>query len=140
MHSFRPRPTFAAWRELIHFSKWLLLGNLCAFVYGRSSTFIMGKTSGEHTIGLFTLSTDIAGIVTTNILMPLRKAILPGYAKLANDAERLRDVFVDIFAVVFLVSAPQTLGIGVVAEPVVSWRARCSETSEFPQNTNSRNA
>jgi O-antigen/teichoic acid export membrane protein len=119
MHRYRPRLTFAGWGELIHFSKWLLLGNLCAFISGRSSTFILGKISGEHAIGVFTLSEEIAGLVSTNLLMPLRRAILPGYAKLANDVERLHEVFLDIFAVVFLVSAPLTLGIGVVADPLV---------------------
>jgi PST family polysaccharide transporter len=70
-------------------------------------------------VGVFTLSGEIAGIVTGNLLMPLRRAILPGYAKLATDVERLRDLFVDIFGVVFLVSAPLTLGIGLVASPLV---------------------
>ena len=119
MHKYRPRITFAGWRELMHFSKWLLLGNLCGFIWGRSSTFILGKISGEHAIGVFTLSEEIAGLVSTNLLMPLRRAILPGYAKLANDVERLHEVFLDIFALVFLVSAPLTLGIGVVADPLV---------------------
>jgi lipopolysaccharide exporter len=119
MHKYRPRITFAEWHFLIHFSKWLLLGNLFGFISNRSSTFILGKISGGEAIGVFTISEDIAGIVTTNLLMPLRRAILPGYAKLANDVERLHDTFVDIFAVVFLVSAPLTLGIGLVADPLV---------------------
>ncbi len=119
MHKYRPRITFAGWRDLIHFSKWLLLGNLCGFVYARGSTLIVGKISGEHALGVLTIAEDIAAIVTTNLLMPLRRAILPGYAKLANDGERLHDIFVDIFAVVFLVSAPLTLGIAVVADPLV---------------------
>ena len=35
--------------------------------------------------------------------------------------ERLHDIFVDIVAIVFLVSAPLTLGIGIVAESWSSW-------------------
>ncbi len=119
MHPYRPRISFDRWRDLMHFSKWLLIGNLCGFIYGRSSTFILGKISGASAVGVFTLSGEIAGIATTNLLMPLRRAILPGYAKLATDVERLHDVFVDIFGVVFLVSAPLTLGIGLVANPLV---------------------
>ena len=70
-------------------------------------------------LGVFSISEDIAGIVMANLMMPLRRAILPGYAKLSDNIERLRDVFVDIVAIVFLVSAPLTLGIGVVADPLV---------------------
>jgi O-antigen/teichoic acid export membrane protein len=119
MHNYRPRISVDGWRDLMHFSKWLLIGNLCAFIYGRGSTFILGKISGAGAVGVFTLSGEIAGIATTNLLMPLRRAILPGYAKLATDATRLHDVFVDIFSLVFLVSAPLTLGIGLVADPLV---------------------
>jgi O-antigen/teichoic acid export membrane protein len=119
MHTYRPRISFDSWRDLLHFSKWLLIGNLCAFIYGRSSTFVLGKISGAGAVGVFTLSGEIAGIATANLLMPLRRAILPGYAKLATDVERLHDIFVDIFGVVFLVGAPLTLGIGLVANPLV---------------------
>ena len=103
MHQYRPRITFDGWRDLIHFSKWLLLGNLSIFISYRSSTFILGKILGEHAVGIFSTSGDIAGIISNNLFMPLRRAIYPGYAKLATDVERLHDMFVDIFAVVFLV-------------------------------------
>jgi O-antigen/teichoic acid export membrane protein len=119
MHSYRPRIAFEGWHDLMHFSKWLLIGNLCGFIYNRGSAFILGKMSGAAAVGVFTLSGEIAGIATANLLMPLRRAILPGYAKLATDVDRLHDIFVDIFAVVFLVSAPLTLGIGLVADPLV---------------------
>ncbi len=119
MHNYRPRISFEGWHDLMHFSKWLLIGNLCGFIYGRSSTFVLAKISGASAVGVFTLSGEIASIVTANLLMPLRRAILPGYAKLAPDIERLHDTYVDIFALVFLVSAPLTLGIGLVADPLV---------------------
>ena len=119
MHQYRPRITVDGWRDLIHFSKWLLLGNLSIFISNRSSTFILGKILGEHAVGVFSISGDIAGIISNNLFMPLRRAIYPGYAKLATDVERLHDMFVDIFAVVFLVGAPLTLGIGLVANPLV---------------------
>ena len=119
MHNYRPRISFEGWHGLIHFSKWLLIGNLCGFIYNRGSTFILGKISGASAVGVFTLSGEIAGIASANLLMPLRRAILPGYAKLANDVERLHDMFVDIFAITFLVGAPLTLGIGLVANPLV---------------------
>src|SRR5215469_473746 len=38
---------------------------------------------------------------------------------LSDNIERLHDIFVDIVAIVVLVSAPLTLGIGVVADPLV---------------------
>ena len=94
MHRYRPRISFDGWHGLLHFSKWLLIGNLCAFIYGRSSTFVLGKISGASAVGVFTLSGEIAGIATANLLMPLRRAILPGYAKqvLVDDGVTLTEL------------------------------------------------
>lgn len=119
MHSYRPRISFAGWRDLLHFSKWLVFGNVCDFVFGRSSTFIIGKISGEQAIGIINLASEITGIVTGTFLSPLRRAMFPGYSKFSHDVGQLQASFVDVTAVMFLVGAPLTLGIGVVADPLV---------------------
>src|SRR3954467_447282 len=66
MHSYRPRISFAEWRHLIHFSKWLMLANLCIFISSRAITFIIsaicaidaakqsdGRMTGEPLAGTF---------------------------------------------------------------------------------------
>ena len=60
MHSYRPRIAFDGWHDLIHFSKWLLLGNLSVFIIGRSSTFI-----GSHQRG--TVMPDSFAVLPANL-------------------------------------------------------------------------
>ncbi|MGI9508589.1 MAG: oligosaccharide flippase family protein, partial [Geminicoccaceae bacterium] len=57
---------------------------------------------------------------TTELMAPIRRALLPGYAKLAGQSERLRAAFVDVFGLTLWIGAPIAVGIGLVAEPLVS--------------------
>lgn len=119
MHHYRPRLSLAHWREIMHFSKWLTLSNISAFALSRTNTFVVGRMVGPQALGIYSIADEIAGLVVSNLLAPLRRAIFPGYAKVAEDSESLRRAFVDVFALVVLVTAPLTLGIGLVADPLV---------------------
>ena len=119
MHSYRPRVSFTEWRGLLQFSKWLMLANLCIFISSRAITFIISAISGTGALGVFLISTEIAYQVNSNLLAPMRRALFPGYSKVAADLGRLQFIFLDISALVFLIGTPLTLGIGLVANPLV---------------------
>jgi O-antigen/teichoic acid export membrane protein len=119
MCSYRPRLCLGAWRELIHFSKWLLLNNILYFAYHRVDTFVLGRFMGAQPLGLFRMAHEIANLPTTEMVAPIRAAILPGYAKLASDQERLRASFAATFGSIVMVAAPVAVGIGLTADPLV---------------------
>ena len=119
MHSFRPRWSLVRWREIMNFSKWLVLNNILIFANRRSDSLIVGKILGAATLGLYTLAYEIATMATSELLAPIRRALLPGYAKLAHDPEALRRSFVDGLALIMMIAAPVAIGIGLVADPMV---------------------
>jgi lipopolysaccharide exporter len=119
MCSYRPRPCLAAWRELIRFSKWLLLNNILYFAYHRVDTFVIGRFVGAQPLGLFRMAHEIASLPTTEMVAPIRAAILPGYAKLASDQERLRASFAATFGTIVMMAVPVAVGIGLTADPLV---------------------
>src|SRR3546814_1471271 len=59
MHSFRPRLSLAAGREIMHFSKWILVTGLVTLVNRRGGTLLIAKfldaRSEEHTSELQSL-------------------------------------------------------------------------------------
>jgi PST family polysaccharide transporter len=119
MHPFRPRWSFARWREVMNFSKWLVLNNILIFASGRGDSLIVGKILGAATLGLYTVAYEIATMATSELVAPIRRALLPGYAKLAHDPEALRRSFVDGFALIVMIATPIAVGIGLVADPLV---------------------
>ncbi|MDH3661629.1 MAG: oligosaccharide flippase family protein, partial [Alphaproteobacteria bacterium] len=119
MHAYRPRFTLERWRELFAFTKWLLLHNILSFFRNRADRLVIGKMLGAVTLGVYTLAYDLANLATTELMAPIRRALLPGYAKLVAEPERLRAMFIDVFGLTMWIGAPIAIGIGLVAEPTV---------------------
>ncbi len=119
LHSFRPRFSLSAWHDVFHFSKWLLAGNLLNFLYIRSDTFILGKLTSTATLGVYSIAYEIANLATTELVAPIRRAIFPGYSKLAGDRDSLRQAFIDVMALTLMLATPLAVGIGLTASPAV---------------------
>jgi lipopolysaccharide exporter len=119
MCTYRPRLSLSVWRELIHFSKWVLLNNILYFAYHRVDTLVIGRFVGAHPLGLFRMAHEIASLPTTEMVAPIRAAILPGYAKLAADPDRLRASFAATFGTIVMLAVPVALGIALTADPLV---------------------
>lgn len=119
LHPFRPRFSFAAAQDLIHFSKWLLLNNILIFLNNRGTDFIIGRISGAQALGIYAIAYEMANLPTTELVFPISRAIFPGYARLASDPEKLREAFLQVLGILALLTIPAGAGIGLVAEPFV---------------------
>ncbi len=119
MHPYRPTLTLSRWRETLSFSVWLLFANILGSLYRRADTFLISKLAGAVPLGVYSIAHEISSLPTSELVAPVRRAILPGYAKMAREPERLRATFVDGFALIFLFSTPIAAGIGLTADPLV---------------------
>ena len=116
MHPYRPRIALSAWRELFHFSKWLLLNNAIYVLRHRSADFIIAKIAGARQLGVFTLSYEISSLATTELAAPIDRAILPGYARMSTNLEALRDGYFSVIGMIALIGVPAAIGIAATAE------------------------
>lgn len=119
LHPYRPRPSLAAAAELFHFSKWLLLNNVLIFLNNRGTDFVIGKLSGARSLGLYSMAYELANLPTTELVYPISRAVFPGYSRLAGDLAQLRAAFLQVIALVALLTIPAGALIGLVAEPLV---------------------
>ncbi len=119
MHPYRPRLSLARWREIMHFSKWLLVNNILVFLNRQSDGLIVGKVLGTASLGFYSIAYEITALATSEVVLPIRRALLPGYAKLAHDSDALRKSYIDGLALILLLAAPAAAGIGLVADPLV---------------------
>jgi O-antigen/teichoic acid export membrane protein len=119
MHPYRPRLSLAEWRELFAFTKWLLLQNMLFFLKTRIDRIVIGKVLGATTLGLYTIAFDFANLVTSELMAPIRRALLPGFARLAAERERTRAMFLEVFGLTLWLGAPIAIGIGLLALPLV---------------------
>ncbi len=119
VHPFRPRFSLAAWQQLVHFSKWLLINNILIFLNYRAVDLVIGKLAGSRALGLYTLADEIATLPTTEIVAPINRAIFPGYSKIANEVLRLREGFLKVIGMIALIALPAAMGLAATAELIV---------------------
>ena len=119
MQPFRPRFSLAASKELFSFSSWLLLNNILGATLANISLFFIGRVNGPQALGLYTVGHEIAFLPSTELIAPINRAVLPGYARMATNIETLREGFVEIIAVILIVALPASFGLAAIAEPLV---------------------
>ncbi|MGH0038578.1 MAG: lipopolysaccharide biosynthesis protein [Myxococcota bacterium] len=119
MHPYRPRPSLAVWRELYHFSKWLVIKNMVQLLTQRSADFVIGRIAGIRALGLFNVSYEIAYLPSSELAAPLNRAIFPGYAKHAEDRQALGRGMLEVVGMVALVILPAGAGLMATADYVV---------------------
>jgi len=119
MHPYRPRMSLARARELIRFSKWMLLSNVFTFMGTRAPDFFLGKLYGARSVGLFSVSFEVAMLPTTELIAPINRVALPGYSRMRNTEGGIQRGFLDVIALIALIALPSAVGIAATADVVV---------------------
>ena len=117
MHPYRPRFDLSKAGELFKFSKWLLVNEYLVFAAKNIDRFLIGRFLDAASLGVYSLAKEIATLMSSELVLPITRAIYPGYAKISHDPERLKEMFLHTLGLVFLFSWPMAFGIAAVAEP-----------------------
>ena len=118
-HPFRPKFSMAASHDLMHFSKWMVASNLVSFLRERPAEFIIGRTSGPQTLGIFSIATQVASMPSTELVAPINRALLPAYSRLANDPAALGRQYISVMGVISLLAVPAVAGLAATAPFVI---------------------
>jgi O-antigen/teichoic acid export membrane protein len=120
VHPYRPRFSLAARADLFQFSKWLLINNVLNFLRERISDVLIGRGSGARALGLYNISYEVANLPTTELVMPINRAVFPAYASMSGDATALRYGFASVIGVIALFAVPAGAGIAALADPLTA--------------------
>jgi len=116
---YRPRLSRAGLPEIFRFSRWMLLQNVLQGLTDRASTLAIGRLAGAEALAKYNVAYEIANLATTELAAPIRRAMLPGFARMAGDLRTLRDAFVRTAGVIVLVGLPIPIGIALTAPRIV---------------------
>ena len=113
MHPYRPRFSLAEARNMWSFSTWLLVSQVGSFLSRKTDQFIIGGAIGSTALGNYHVATEIATMPTSELVMPMRRALFPTLSMLQQDPAAFRTATLHTFgglaAVCFL------LGFGLFA-------------------------
>lgn len=119
VHSYRPRFSLEAAGQLFGFSKWMLVLNLVNYVKERSHDWVIGRTAGAASLGIYNISLELASLPSTELAAPINRAILPAYVQIASDRVRLSREYLDVMAMITLLALPAISGLAATADLVV---------------------
>ncbi len=119
LHPFRPRLTLASTRSLLSFSSWTLVASAVSTLRLRLSHFALGRIGGASSLGTFAMASEIATLPTTELVMPINRAVFPAYSKIAGDAVALKRGYLGVLGVVALAVVPAAIGLIAVAPVAV---------------------
>ncbi len=115
----RPRFSLATASEMLHFSKWLMMQNVLAFLKERSASFFIGRVAGPAALGSFSVSAEIASMPGTELVAPINRAILPAYVRLASDQAALGREYLSVMGGIALIAVPAVAGVALTAPFIV---------------------
>jgi O-antigen/teichoic acid export membrane protein len=119
MHPFRPRPSLGAFRRLFGFTKWMLARNVLQELNNYAAPLIVGRLVNVGALAYFSLARELAGVATTDLQAPIRRALFPGYAAMNDNPPALKRAYLDSVAMMVLLGLPIPVGLAVAASEVV---------------------
>jgi O-antigen/teichoic acid export membrane protein len=111
----RPRLTLARTREVLSFSIWWMLNQAVSVSNQRGRDVLIGMRMGPGPLGQYAVATDLAMLPTNELVVPLTRALFPGYVEMRDELGRLHSAFVRVWAAVALVAVPSAAGIACLA-------------------------
>jgi O-antigen/teichoic acid export membrane protein len=120
MHPYRPRLSLAKWRELFSFSRWLFVNNTLGFLYYKAADFIVAKSISTTGLGYYSVAYEISNLPSSELVMPVNRAVFPGYSRMSSDAGALRQGYLNVISMIALLAIPASIGLGCVATPLVN--------------------
>ncbi|QYU67344.1 oligosaccharide flippase family protein [Leptolyngbya sp. 15MV] len=110
-----PRFCLKHWRELLHFSKWMVVVNSCQMVEMQAANFALGRFVGTRALGMWGVSYQLAAVPVTELAVPIRQPIYAGYAQVQRDPALLRAHFLAGFGLLAAAIVPFSVGTALVA-------------------------
>jgi O-antigen/teichoic acid export membrane protein len=119
VHHFRPRLELKGARDLMGFSRWLVMNNILFFVNQRTTDIVIGRIAGAQALGIYNLSFEISNMPTSELAAPINRAVLPGYSKMHRETGSISESYLGIIGLIALFSVPAGAGIAAIADPFV---------------------
>ncbi len=107
-HPYRPRFRFDRERAtgLFGFGKWVTDNSIVSFLAMQADRAILGRLLGAAALGVYNVADRIGGLVPTEFMHLTNDVMMPAYAKVQDDKQRLGEAFLEVFGATISVGGP----------------------------------
>ena len=119
MHPYRPRISLARVDEIWGFSQWLMISRIGSYLNSRSDSFCVGSVLGTSAMGSYHLASEFSTIPSSELVMPMRRALYPTLARYETDATNFAAAVLSSFAAIAALCLPMCSGLLSLAPELV---------------------
>jgi O-antigen/teichoic acid export membrane protein len=126
LHPFRPRIAFGKVGELWSFSIWTWARQIGAYLTTKADEFIVsgmgtvGGLPGSVAMGRYNVAADVAAAPTDELVTPILTTLFPVMAKIQDDMDALRSLFLKALAWSAIACSATSVGIALVSNGIVA--------------------
>lgn len=118
MHPYRPTWNTTHFRSMWHFSKWLLISGIGNYATRHMDQLIVGRLGSAHTLGIYSVASEIGQLPTSELGPPIMRAFLPTLSTIKDDMNRVRAAVLKTLGAVNTLTIATACGFAAVAEPL----------------------
>jgi O-antigen/teichoic acid export membrane protein len=117
-----PRPVFdfGPILGIVRYGMHLMGANIAFVVSSKADVFIIGKFLGGHFTGIYSLAFQLATIPLDKIGTLFNHVAFPSLARLKEDEQQCRTLFVELHRYLLFIAYPVLIGIAAVADDLVA--------------------
>ncbi|HVC62808.1 MAG TPA: lipopolysaccharide biosynthesis protein [Acetobacteraceae bacterium] len=119
IHSYRPRLSLRAWRQIVGFSFWSWMLAWVSLIRDRIDNFVIGRMLGATQVGLYSIAWDIGFLTSTELVAPICRALFPGLVQVRSRGNDVADAYFRAISATLVVILPAGIGIALVADPLM---------------------
>jgi O-antigen/teichoic acid export membrane protein len=119
MHSHRPRFTFSKIPEIFSFSVWTYFKEIGASLSAQIDQIAVGGIAGASSMGRYAVAADVASSPSQEINAPMIAVLFPVMAKMQNDIDALRRIYLQTLGWSGIICASTSVGVAIVAPDMV---------------------
>jgi len=106
--------------EMLHFSLTTLGITILWALQEQANVLVIGKVTGQVTVGLYSMAKDLAMLPTAKISSVVYMLSSPIMAELQTDIEAMRRAFLRAVRLTTAIGLPASAGMALVADPMVA--------------------
>ncbi len=106
-------------RELVHFGRHLVAGNVLGFIGSYLDTIAVGRVLGSAALGVYTTSFRWGCLPSRTLSLITNQVAFPTYVLLHEDRPRWQAAYLRVVRLVTTISFPSALGLALVAPALV---------------------
>ncbi|GAA0594929.1 oligosaccharide flippase family protein [Caenispirillum bisanense] len=119
LHPYRPRLSLKSLRRFLRMSLWLTVQSVGRFAQLRLDRIIVGGAAGPAALGFYSVASDLANMLVGELLAPVGRALLPAFAALQNQLDRLRAAAEQAISGSAALALPTALGAALTARELI---------------------